>query len=231
MQSNSGLRVFPACFTVAARRLGFDAIELRAEGVPGMWMAVVARRLEFDFIELRLGLGARRGRSDLSAGLIDPVFGDDTETVGDAVDVVEVRANLGGVVDGAVIPTRRTQIVDICRITQLRGDGQLLGVRQQRGGRTIQTCGAPVGGKAVNHLLVFGAVGNLRPEVIQVCAYSVVAFVGLGGHHRDHLSLSSTQRRVGEHRCRVHPHRVTHDGAVLAHYGNDVPDAAGPAHR
>ena len=44
---------------------------------------------------------------------VDPILGLDSESVGDPVDVVEVRAHLGCIVDGPVVPTDCSEVVDV----------------------------------------------------------------------------------------------------------------------
>ena len=61
-----------------------------------------------------------------------------------------------------VVEARLAEPLDVVGPHHRRSLGQLLGELQQCDGRLIESCGAPVLGEAVHHLLVF----DLSPEVV-----------------------------------------------------------------
>ena len=113
---------------------------------------------------------------------IDPVFGLNTESVGNAIDVVEVGADLGGVVDRPIVPSRFMEGVDIFCAHFGRARRQFLGVSEQRSGRLIEIGGTPVIGDPVYNPLSLGLWkveirGDLRPEIVEMRLGSVDALV------------------------------------------------------
>jgi len=109
------------------------------------------------------------------AELVDPILGLDAEAFGDAVDVVEVGADLGGVVDGPVVPPGVAKTADSRLALARRVTGERLGILQQGDRRRVETGGSPVAGDAVDEL----GIGDLRPEVVEMRADSVVTVVRL----------------------------------------------------
>lgn len=109
----------------------------------------------------------------------------DAEPLGDTVDVVEERADLGGIGDRAVVPPGVPQTLHVLGAA-LRGRAcQLVGILEQCQGRGIQSRSSPVLGEPIGQAFVV----DLRPEIVQMGANSVVAFVRHRRHDRDHLAL------------------------------------------
>ena len=100
------------------------------------------------------------------------MFGINTEAVRDAVDVIEVRNDLDGIVYGSVVPAGLAQSVNVCGSHRLRGPSELLSEFQQRGGRTVQPCGPPVAPDTIRNFMI-----DLCPEVVPVRVHSIVTLV------------------------------------------------------
>ena len=117
---------------------------------------------------------------------IEPLFLIHPEAFSDAVYVVEVGAHLDRVGDCPVRPARGSQDGDVRLRAVGRLQGQLLGVLQQCDRRRVKSGGTPIGREPIRLVFI-----DLRPEVVQVGPYSVVAVICLRGDHRDHLALSA----------------------------------------
>jgi len=111
----------------------------------------------------------------------------DPQPVGDAVDVVEERDDLGRIVDGAVREADPSQPLDVLLSDARGSSGELHRVVQQ-GARCLVEARLAVVGADCGHERV---VVDLRPEVAGVGFHSVVATVLAAHHHGDHLALGS----------------------------------------
>lgn len=123
-------------------------------------------------------------------------FGIDPQTVGDPVDVVEVRDDLRRVVDGAIVPARGAQSLDVLRLHRARGSRELVGIHEQREGLVVETCGTEIVDKSVDERIVL----DLIPEVAHVRGRSVAAIVGLRNDDGEHLTLGSRNGGAAAHR-------------------------------
>lgn len=151
------------------------------------------------------------------------MFEVDTQAVGDAIDVVEERDHLGGVVDGLVGEAQLPQMINVSLGYLGRCFRQLDGVIAQgpidRGQLGLRIVGLD--------LLDPGGILDLSPEVISMGLNSVPAAVGLGHHDGQHLTLSPCQRRVTMHRRPVELEHRLKCGWVVALDLDDVVDPAG----
>ncbi len=138
-------------------------------------------------------------RVALSPRGIEPVLRFDAEPVGDPVDVVEVGADLGRVVDGTVVPSRGPQRGDVALSHVSRCQRELLCVLEQGHRLRIEAGRSPSRrdpvGERPGVVVVEVEVGaDLRPEIVQVGLDSVLALVGDGGDDGDELALGAAQR-------------------------------------
>jgi hypothetical protein len=114
----------------------------------------------------------------------------DAQTVGDAVDVIEIRDDLGGVMDGAVIEADGAEAFDVGVGDGSRVVRQLHRVVAEGAILFAQPCLRIVSGDLLGPLWII----DLGPEVRRVGQRSVMAAVG--GRHDDgqHLPLRPGQR-------------------------------------
>lgn len=97
---------------------------------------------------------------------------------------------------------------------------------EERHGGVGEAAGAPFGCEPVDEVVVSTLGCDLSPEVVEMRPNSIVALVGLGGDHCDHLTVSSTERGLAEHGGAVQPHRLPETLRVLALHRHDVPQPA-----
>ncbi len=121
---------------------------------------------------------------------LHPRFEVDAEAFGDAVDVVEKRNDLRGVVDGSIRQAQFPQPIDVGPDDARGLTGQLDGVIAQR---PIDLGKLRLGVVGLDLLGPCG-VFDLNTEVMGVGERSVDAAVGLRHNDREHLALSPRER-------------------------------------
>jgi len=99
----------------------------------------------------------------------------DSEGVCDPIDVVEVAAHLHGIVDRTIVPFGGAQGSDVVCAAPGRVGGQPLGEVEKRRCRRINPGRAPIDGESIHEVLI----GDLRPEIVEMCPDSVDALVHL----------------------------------------------------
>lgn len=146
------------------------------------------------------------------------------DAFGHAVDVVEVRDHLDGVVDRGIVETHGPQRVGLGRADLRRRDGERACVVTQRPGARVE-----IGSTSV---VVFGVVGELAwgalgTEVVGMRAASVVALVGRGDDRCQQLALLSREPGRAEHDRLVELHGTLQHAGAEAHRADDVVHLAG----
>jgi hypothetical protein len=156
------------------------------------------------------------------------------QRIGDAVDVIEVADDLGSVVNGTIIQIMLAQGVEINGRHLVRCSRQLFGVSAQGCVYRAQWRLPPIRSQQMYQTIRFGLVrytpivGDLSPEVVRMSANSVEAMINGRNDHGQHLALAAAERRTAKHDGAVKIHRGFHGARILAHDGNDVPDAPSP---
>ena len=117
------------------------------------------------------------------------------QPVGDAIDVVEVRHHLYDVVDGAVVESLTAQSFHVCPLHLSGRLGQL--DREIKGRRRgfIQLRLTVISLDLFEQPVVI----QLRPELLGVGQYSVVAVVDLRDYRGEHLPQQSRDGQIGVH--------------------------------
>jgi hypothetical protein len=95
-------------------------------------------------------------------------FGGDAEGVGDAVDVVEIRDDLHGVMYRHIIPAGGAERIQIIFIRCRRIIRQTFSEIEHRRDRTGDTACPPVVDKVIHEGVGIGAIIDLGPEVFRV---------------------------------------------------------------
>jgi hypothetical protein len=146
------------------------------------------------------------------------------DSLGDPVDVVEVRDHLDRVVDGGVGQADFAQALEIGR----RGRRRLAGYLDRKVTERADTW------RQVGVAVV--PLGRIRPfgfalgtEVVGVCANSVVTVVVDGHDDREELPLGAAELGRPEHDLAVEVHRAPEHARAQAHRLDDVEDLAGAA--
>ena len=119
----------------------------------------------------------------------------DPQSIGDAVDIVEVGGDLGNIVNIAVVEAMPPQLLDVGLI-HIPG----------RTGQTLGKCDHSAVGRRERRLAIVGShlvsqrwVIDLGTEVVYMGLDSIRAAVGGRHNHGDHLALGAAQARLAEH--------------------------------
>lgn len=148
----------------------------------------------------------------------------DAEAIGDAVDVVEKRYDLRGVVDRTVREPERSETVDI-RLRDGGGRlGQLDGVVAERAIELGQLRLRIIGLDPPNPFIIV----DLSPEVFRMGLDSVITIVRLRYDDCEHLTLRTRQRRIGQHRAAIELDHGLERPDVVALNLEDVEDPPRP---
>ena len=129
--------------------------------------------------------------------MANEVFLVNPQPVGDSIDVIEVRHDLNGVVDGRVIKPFVSESPNALFRDRSRTPREMLGKFTERPIRRVQIGGLPVRGDRVDkRVTIIGrfelpSVVNLGTELLCMGANSVDTFVDHGHDNRQHLALSA----------------------------------------
>jgi hypothetical protein len=152
-----------------------------------------------------------------------PRFEVHTQTIRDAIDVIEIGDGLRGVVYGAIGEAQGAQVVDIGAAHRVRCAGQLDCVITQGAVHFTESGLRVIRLDHGDQLIVL----DLRPEIVGVGLRSVVTVIGTRNHDGEHFALGASQGRLPAHHGNIQVEHSLQGLGVLALDPKNVVDAPG----